>query len=113
MLRGVKALRALGLLLLLGLALGQKSGGGVGGRPYVPSTPPPMSPGPAPVYPTPAPYYPVPGPVYVYPGGGGSLGTAPVLVFFGLALVAFLMVRGLSRAGEEGPRASEIGRAHV
>lgn len=68
--KGVKALRALGLLLLLGLALGQKSGGGVGGRPYVPSTPPPMSPGPAPVYPTPAPYYPVPGPVYVYPGGG-------------------------------------------
>lgn len=60
----------------------------------MPSTPPPMSPGPAPVYPTPAPYYPVPGPVYVYPGGGGSLGTAPVLVFFGLALVAFLMVRG-------------------
>ena len=112
MLRGVKALRALGLLLLLGLALGQKSGGGVGGRPYVPSTPPPMSPGPAPVYPTPAPYYPVPGPVYVYPGGGGSLGTAPVLVFFGLALVAFLMVRGLSRAGEEGPRAS-VGRLRL
>lgn len=110
--KGVKALRALGLLLLLGLALGQKSGGGVGGRPYVPSTPSPMSPGPAPVYPTPAPYYPVPGPVYVYPGGGGSLGAAPVLVFLGLALVAFLMVRGLSRAGEEGPRAS-VGRLRL
>ncbi|GLV46946.1 hypothetical protein TJA_01230 [Thermus sp. LT1-2-5] len=85
------------LLLLLGLALAQKSGGGVGGRPYSPS-PPPMAPGPAPSYPVPVPTY--PGPVVVYPGGGGSLGLVPVVVFLGLALVAFLMVRGLRQAGE-------------
>lgn len=92
-------MRRLLLLALLGftLALAQKSGGGVGGRPYTPS-PPPMAPGPAPTYPMPT----YPGPVVVYPGGGGSLGLAPVLVFMGLALVAFLMVRGLQRAGEGG-----------
>lgn len=92
-------MRRLLCLLLVGLALAtaQKSGGGVGGRPYTPS-PPPMAPGPAPTLPAPVPTY--PGPVVVYPGGGGSLGLAPVLVFFGLALVAFLMVRGLQRAGE-------------
>uniref|UniRef100_A0A7C2G4T5 DUF1517 domain-containing protein n=1 Tax=Thermus islandicus TaxID=540988 RepID=A0A7C2G4T5_9DEIN len=98
------------VLLLLGLGLGQKSGGGVGGRPYAPSPPPPMSPGPAPMYPLPGPY---PAPVYVYPGGGGGLGLglAPVLVLAGLALVAFLMVRGLQRAGE-GPAAS-LGRLRL
>ncbi len=99
---------ALLVLLLLGLGLAQKSGGGVGGRPY---TPPPMSPGPAPSYPLP---YPSPGPVYVYPypGGGGSLGAVPFLVFLGLALVAFLMVRGLSQAGERGPQAG-VGRLRL
>nr|WP_267962615.1 DUF1517 domain-containing protein [Thermus hydrothermalis] len=86
----------------MGLALAQKSGGGVGGRPYSPS-PPPMAPGPAPTYPMPVPTY--PGPVVVYPGGGGSLGVVPVVVLLGLALVAFLMVRGLRQAGE-GPVAS-------
>nr|BAL53087.1 hypothetical conserved protein [uncultured Deinococcota bacterium] len=107
----MKALRLLALVLLLGLSFAQKSGGGVGGRPYAPSPPPPMSPGPAPVYPVPAP---TPGPVFVYPypGGGGSLGAAPVLVFFGLALVAFLMVRGLRQAGEGGPQAS-VGRLRL
>jgi uncharacterized membrane protein len=50
--------------------------------------------------------------VYVYPGGGGSLGVAPVLVFFGLALVAFLMVRGLQRVGEAGASAS-VGRLRL
>ncbi|GAA6747077.1 DUF1517 domain-containing protein [Thermus brockianus] len=90
------------LVLLLGLALGQKSGGGVGGRPYSPS-PPPMAPGPVPTYPMPVPTY--PGPVVVYPGGGGGFGLVPVVVFLGLALVAFLMVRGLKGAGE-GPGAS-------
>lgn len=94
------------LLLVLALALAQKSGGGVGGRPYSPS-PPPMSPGPAPVFPTPAPSYPsYPGPVVVYPGGGGgSLGIVPVLVVLGLVLVTAYMVRGLRQAGEE-PTAS-------
>ncbi|WP_243027395.1 DUF1517 domain-containing protein [Thermus albus] len=94
------------LLLGLAMALAQKSGGGVGGRPYNPS-PPPMSPGPAPVFPMPAPSYPThPGPIVVYPGGGGtSLGLVPVLVFFGLILMTAYMVRGLRRAGE-GPTAS-------
>ncbi|GAA6733440.1 DUF1517 domain-containing protein [Thermus oshimai] len=92
-------------LLLLGLALAQKSGGGVGGRPYAPS-PPPMAPGPAPAYPMPAPSLPYPGPVVVYPrGGGGSLGVLPVLVFLGLVLVGAWMVQGLKRA-EGGPGAS-------
>lgn len=92
------------LLLVLALALAQKSGGGVGGRPYSPS-PPPMSPGPAPVFPTPAPSYPsYPGPVVVYPGGGGgSLGILPVLVFLGLVLVTAYLVRGLRQAGSHGP----------
>ncbi len=97
----VRGLGYLTLLLwvLLAWGLGQKSGGGVGGRPYTPSPPPPpMSPGPAPSYPMPLPY---PGPVYVYPGGGGSLGVVPVLVFLGLFLVGVWMVRGLQKAGEE------------
>lgn len=100
----LRAMRRLLWLLLVGLALAlaQKSGGGVGGRPYTPS-PPPMAPGPAPTFPTPVPTY--PGPVVVYPGGGGSLGLMPVLVFFGLVVVAALMVRGLRQAGE-GPVAS-------
>ncbi|WP_460171206.1 DUF1517 domain-containing protein [Thermus sp. FJN-A] len=92
-------MRRLLLLFLLGfsLALAQKSGGGVGGRPYSPS-PPPMSPGPSPTLPAPVPPY--PGPVVVYPGGGGSLGIVPVLVFFGLVALAVFMVRGLRQAGE-------------
>lgn len=101
MLRGMRRLLVL-CLLALSLALAQKSGGGVGGRPYTPS-PPPMSPGPAPTLPLPGPAY--PGPVVVYPGPGGSLGILPVLVFFGLVLVGFWMVRGLRQAGE-GPGAS-------
>ncbi|WP_164835675.1 DUF1517 domain-containing protein [Thermus tenuipuniceus] len=93
------------LLLVLSLALAQKSGGGAGGRPYSP-TPPPMSPGPAPVFPSPAPSYPpYPGPVVVYPGGGGSLGILPVLVVLGLVLATAYMVRGLRQAGER-PTAS-------
>ncbi|WP_038056588.1 DUF1517 domain-containing protein [Thermus amyloliquefaciens] len=93
------------LLLALALAFAQKSGGGVGGRPYVPS-PPPMSPGPAPVFPAPAPAYPsYPGPVVVYPGGGGgSLGIVPLLAFLGLVLVAAYMVQGLRQAGSPGQR---------
>jgi len=106
-------LLALLLSLLLPLGLGQKWGGGVGGRPYTPSPspPPPMSPGPAPTYPMPVPY-PYPGPVYVYPGGGGSLGVAPVLVFFGLFLLGVWMVRGLSRAGE-GVAPASVGRLRL
>lgn len=103
----LKAMRHLAwlLLLVLSLALAQKSGGGAGGRPYSPS-PPPMSPGPAPVFPSPTPSYPsYPGPVVVYPGGGGSLGIVPVLVVLGLVLVTAYMVRGLRQAGEE-PTAS-------
>lgn len=90
------------LLLDLSLVLAQKSGGGVGGRPYAPS-PPPMAPGPAPSIPAPVPPY--PGPVVVYPGGGGSLGILPVLVFLGLAVATVWMVRGLRQA-EAGPEAS-------
>nr|WP_105317905.1 DUF1517 domain-containing protein [Thermus tenuipuniceus] len=103
----LKAMRRLVwlLLLVLSLALAQKSGGGAGGRPYSP-TPPPMSPGPAPVFPSPAPSYPpYPGPVVVYPGGGGSLGILPVLVVLGLVLATAYMVRGLRQAGER-PTAS-------
>jgi hypothetical protein len=70
-----------------------------------------MSPGPAPSYPMPVPY-PYPGPVYVYPGGGGSLGVAPVLVFFGLFLLGVWMVRGLSRAGE-GVAPASVGRLRL
>lgn len=90
------------LLLGLSLVLGQKSGGGVGGRPYAPS-PPPMASGPSPSIPAPLPPY--PGPVVVYPGSGGNLGIVPVLVFLGLAMVTVWMVRGLRRAGG-GPEAS-------
>lgn len=101
MLRGVRAF-LLFLLPALALALAQKSGGGVGGRPYAPS-PPPLAPGPVPTLPAPVPTY--PGPLVVYPGGGGGLGVMPWLVFLGLIGVAILMVQGLRRAGE-GPGAS-------
>ncbi|MDX2006736.1 MAG: DUF1517 domain-containing protein [Meiothermus sp.] len=103
-------------------AFAQRSGGGVGGRggfstPRAPSVPR-VNPSPSPSFPVPTPrsyptyptypgdYYPRGGPVIVTPGapgiGGAGVDIIGIIFIGAFILIAFSMVRGLSRAGQGG-----------
>lgn len=118
------------LLILLGLALAQRSGGGVGGRggfsspgsggiPRVNPTPSPSLPIPTPRQPDYYPNYPrdyYPRPYVVVPGGGGGDGAAVVIVVIVvLAFISVAMIRGLARAGTgaAGEAESEVARLRL
>lgn len=90
-------------------ALGQRSGGGVGGRGGF-STPrsspsiPRVNPSPSPSLPLPTPrsyptYPPSRPPVYITPGAGYGIDLVALIFIAGIVLVSLSMVRGLQRAG--------------